>query len=266
MAAASAGPAAEAQGVRQPEDSVMTSIVLIHGSTQNATCWDLVRPHLAAAGYQTITVELPADRPECTATAFARVASNQIPECSDDLVVAAHSASGMLLPVLAKLRPLRALMYLAALVPTVGRSAIDQFQNNPDMFDPEWVRVGAKWFDPGSWRELSDRFLFHDVPLSLLEWAHSTIWPMRIDSALREPLSVDVVAPVRATYVVCSLDRTINPEWQERSLRGRGYDAIVRLDAGHCPHISVPQETARAIIDACQAGIKPEMNPRRLTD
>ncbi len=34
-----------------------SSIVLIHGSTQNAACWDLVRPYLSAGGHQTITVE-----------------------------------------------------------------------------------------------------------------------------------------------------------------------------------------------------------------
>lgn len=224
----------------------MTCVTLIHGSTQTARCWDLVRPHISAAGHHSIAVELPADRPDLTASDFARVAADQM---ADDCIVVAHSASGSLLPLIAELRPVRALVFLAAAIPAPGFSMLDQLQKDPEMLSAEWLRAGPSWSDPANWRELADRFLFHDVAPSLLDWAHSTIRVMRLDAAAREPFRPSSVAPVRSLCVICSGDRTINPDWQKRVWRERAPGAPMKiLGSGHCPYVSIPRETADAIL------------------
>jgi pimeloyl-ACP methyl ester carboxylesterase len=231
----------------------MSSIVLIHGSTQNRSCWDLVRPYLADGGHQIIAVELPADRPENSASDFARLAVDQMRGAPDDCVLVAHSASGILLPLIARLRPVKALVYLAAMIPAPGSSVMDQLQSEPDMLHPDWLRAGSQWSDSARWRELADHFLFQDVALSVREWAYSTIRPMRLDAAGKEPLSLSAIARVRSLLVVCQRDRTINPKWQERVWRTRAAEKgqLRHLDAGHCPHISTPRETAAEIEAAC---------------
>jgi pimeloyl-ACP methyl ester carboxylesterase len=233
--------------------SAMVSIVLIHGSTQNASCWDLVRPHLTSAGHEIFIVELPADQPDATASDFARMAVDQMRAAGNDCVVVAHSASGILLPLIAQLRPVEAVVYLAALIPASGISVIDQFQRDPGMLDPEWVRAGSRWADPSNWRALADEFLFHDVLLSAREAAYSTIRPMRIDAALREPFTFQAGAIPRSLCIVASLDRTIQPEWQRQTWRERNEGQLIGVGGGHCPHISTPRETANAILLACDA-------------
>ena len=79
-------------------------IVLIHGSTQSASCWDRVRPHLGEA----MTIELPANHPDATATDFARIAVDQMRDAPDDCIVVGHSAAGSFLPHIAQLRPVGA--------------------------------------------------------------------------------------------------------------------------------------------------------------
>jgi hypothetical protein len=137
------------------------------------------------------------------------------------------------------------------MIPAPGVSVLDQLQRTPDMLSADWIRAGSRWSDPVNWRELADRFLFHDVAPPILEWAHSTIRPMRLDGAAREPLASSSIAPVRSLCVVCSGDRTINPDWQQRVWRQRAPNGLMKvLDAGHCPHVSMPRETAGEILEA----------------
>jgi pimeloyl-ACP methyl ester carboxylesterase len=228
-------------------------VVLIHGSTQSASCWELVRTYLEQAGHATTAVDLPADRPDASATEFAHIVVDQIRSVSGDCVVVAHSASGILLPRIAQLRPVAALVYLAAVIPVSGMSVMDQFAASPDMFDPEWVRAGPRWSDPANWRELADRFLFHDVLDSVREWAHSTVRPMRIETALREPLDATEGGSVRSLCVPASRDRAINPEWQNRIWKERAMGLLSGTSTGHAPHVASPRETAAAIESACDA-------------
>lgn len=227
----------------------MASIALIHGSTQNATCWDLVRPHLESRGHTTVAIELPADRPDLTATELAKLASESIAE---DSVVVAHSASGILLPLIAQLRRVQAVVYLAALIPSSGMSVLEMAERDPDMLDPEWVSAGPRWADPANWRELADQFLFHDVVLADREWAYTTLRPMRLDAAFRERLTFEHDPNLRMLSAHALLDRTIHPKWQERTWRLTGAPMGPIL-GGHCPHISTPLETAGAIGFAADA-------------
>jgi len=216
----------------------MTTVVLIHGSTQNASCWDLVRPHLEERGHQVIAPELPADQPEWTASDFARLVADQIP---DDATIVAHSASGILLPIIAQIRTTRSLVYLAAMIPAPGVTPLEQLQREPDMLNPAWVQVGRNWPDH------ADDFLFHDVIISQREWAHSTLRPMRVDGMLREQLAVASIAPVPSLCIICGRDKTMNPDWQERAWLERGAGMLRRMDTGHCPHLASPRHVASHI-------------------
>jgi pimeloyl-ACP methyl ester carboxylesterase len=230
----------------------MPAITLIHGSTQNASCWDLVRPFLHESGHTTATIELPADRPDFSASDFANLAAEQI---ADDAVVVAHSASGILLPLIAERRRVQALVYVAAVIPVAGMSVMQQIESDPEMLSSEWVSAGPRWSDPANWRELAERFLFHDVVADDREWAYSTLRPMRLDAAFREPLTFSNQPDVRSLCVIAVRDRTINPKWQERVWRARGAGTISLLHStsGHCPHVSTPREIASKITIAADA-------------
>jgi hypothetical protein len=53
-------------------------------------------------------------------------------------VVVAHSLAGSTGTFVAARRPVRHLVYLCAAVPAAGHSFYDQWQEQPDMVNPEW--------------------------------------------------------------------------------------------------------------------------------
>jgi len=228
----------------------MTQFVLVHGSGQNASSWDLVRPLLVDAGHDVVTIELPKNEPEATGSDFAwRIAA----QTGIGAVVVAHSASGMYLPIVAALRPVRALVYFAAVIPQPGVSLVEQFTRDSSMLAADWVAAGRQWFERTEWRDLADHYLFHDMPVAEREFAHTTVQPMRTDGAVREPSPIDTPVPVPSICVIATQDRTVVPSWQERVWRERAPgQPIVYIDAGHCPHVSRPRESAEAILKALQ--------------
>jgi pimeloyl-ACP methyl ester carboxylesterase len=84
----------------------------------------------ARARHGAIAVDLPCDDAEAGFDATADVAAAFLLE--DDVVVAGHSLSGLVLPHVAARRPVRALVYLCAFVPLDGKSMGDQFRDSPE--------------------------------------------------------------------------------------------------------------------------------------
>jgi hypothetical protein len=87
-------------------------------------------------------------------------------------VVVAHSASGLLLPLVPSFHPVAHLVYLAAGVPQPGRTLDEQLAADPDMLNPAWVGV-----DPFQDHQAARRFLFHDCDELTARWAIATQTP-----------------------------------------------------------------------------------------
>ena len=51
-----------------------------------------------------------------------------------------------------------------------------------------------------------------------------------------------------ASYIVCSEDRTIRPEWSRKVARTQLGVEPVELVAGHCPYVSRPEELAEILV------------------
>ena len=73
----------------------MSLYCLVHGSTQNAACWNLLAPELERRGHRTVRAELPTDEPEAGARCYAEVILKSIPRQADDVVLVGHSAAGL---------------------------------------------------------------------------------------------------------------------------------------------------------------------------
>ena len=86
------------------------------------------------------------DRPSCEdrrrPSAYAEVVLAETAVAGDDLVLVGHSLGGLTIPLVAAARPVRALVFLCALLPQPGLSLVDQLAS------------GAKIFYPGSAPEL----------------------------------------------------------------------------------------------------------------
>jgi pimeloyl-ACP methyl ester carboxylesterase len=221
----------------------MSLFCLVHGSTQNASCWDMLIPELERRGHEIVRMNLPANEPDASATRYAEVIAAAIPADRDDAIVVAHSASGLFLPLVPQTRHVRRLVFLAAVIPQLGKSLRDQVNDDNTMFNPEWLGK-----DPTKDAQLALKFLFHDCSPDHSSRALTTMRLMFARQALLEICPLTVWPAVPSSYILCTEDRAIQPQWSRRAARERlGVDPI-ELPGGHCPYASRPAELADALI------------------
>lgn len=226
----------------------MSLFCLVHGSTQNASCWDLLIPELEQLGHQTLRMNLPTNRRDASGMEYAEIIIQSIDKVDNDAIVVAHSASGAFLPLVADLKSVRHLIYLAAVIPKLETSIFGQFlSTDPDMFMPEWIEMGQAGKDPSQDEELAMQFLFHDCSREVVEWALRTRILMYAEAAMNETFPLDEFPQVSSSYIVCSEDRTINPSWSRRAFRERFGKEVVELSGGHCPYLSRPKYLASVL-------------------
>jgi hypothetical protein len=220
----------------------MSLFCLVHGSTQNAEGWKLLIAELEKRGHLTLTMNLPTAEPQASATMYADVIVQSIDQTEYDLhdtVVVAHSASGMFLPLVAAQRAIGHMVFLAALVPKIGTSILEQFRADRSMFNPEWVGKNPVEDD-----EAARQFLFHDCASGTIDWALKTRRLMHARQAMSEVCPLKTWPNVKGSYVVCTEDRIISPTWSRQIAKERLGTAPIELTAGHCPYVSRPSELA----------------------
>ena len=221
----------------------MAPVCLVHGSTQGPEGWKLLVRELESRGRKCVCVDLPTNEPDAGADRYADVIGNAVREMDDAPIVVGHSASGLFLPLVPARTKVARLVYLAAVIPQIGNSFLEQFRAAPEMYCPGFAGK-APTSDP----ELARQFLFHDCDGAVANWAATTLRLMFAKGAAVEttPLGAWPIVPV--SYISCTEDRTINPEWWENAVRQRLDVEPIRMRAGHAPYVSRPAELADILI------------------
>lgn len=223
--------------------------VLLHGTGQGPQGWDRLVGVLEARGHRTFTVDFPPERPNLLAEDYARIAADQVGGAAARPVVVAHSGSGVLLPAVAEALRAGHLVWLAAPVPDFagGASFARQVRDSAaDIAGDEW-----RDFGPLSTQDpvVAAYFTFHDCDLETLRWAVTTVRQFYPEAAYaQKPPPEKPSAP--STYVLPRHDRTLRPEWMRKVARDRLGVEPIKVDGGHCPHVSRPHELA-AILEQC---------------
>jgi pimeloyl-ACP methyl ester carboxylesterase len=227
---------------------IMSTFCLVNGSTQNPLCWKLLVPELVKHGHQTLTPSLPVDEPAASGARYAEVIAQALEDAGDDVLLVGHSASGMFIPLVPSLRPIRRLVYLAALIPKPGASIREQLAAEPDMLNAGWLAEFRAGNDPSTNDEVAIKFLFHDCPAEAMKLGLQTRMKMYAEGAMTETFPLATLPEVPSSYIVCADDRTITPEWSRRTARERlGVNAI-ELPGGHCPYLSRPLQLVEVLI------------------
>jgi len=225
---------------------------VVHGSMAGPAAYMRLAEELHRRGQRVLLVELPVDRPELTGTDYARLVAEQLDaDLAEDgigdepVVVIAHSASGLLLPLVPAFRPVAHLVYLAAGVPQPGMTLDEQLEADPEMLNPAWIGV-----DPFQDHQAARRFLFHDCDQETARWAIATQTPWYPEGLYSEPCPLAAFPPIPSTSIVCAGDRVIQPAWSRRVATDRLGAQVIGLPGGHCPHLSRPALLAEALITA----------------
>ena len=146
-------------------------------------------------------------------------------------------------------RPIRRLIFLAAFLPSPGRSANDQRASEP--IDGRVPPTTAEWIDIGEnvWMvgpKTATELFFPDATPAVARWATQRLRPQsyRVTS---ETTPLEAWPDVECRSIVCRDDRAINPAWVRAAARDRLGVEAVEISGGHSPFLTRPVELALAL-------------------
>ena len=223
-------------------------IALVHGSYHGAWCWDFLRPELERLGHRVITVDLPISDPGLGAADYARVVEKALDPGSEPVLVG-HSMAGLVIPIVAARRPIRRLVFLAAFLPSPGKSASEQRAAEP--IDGRVAPRTAEWTDLGDdvWMvgpNTATELFFHDATAADARWATKRLRPQAY-RVMNEPSPLTSWPDVDSRSIVCRDDRALNPDWVRASARERLGVEAMEIDGAHSPFLTRPAELAELL-------------------
>ena len=229
-----------------------STYILIHGAWHGAWCWRRVTPPLLAAGHTVIVPDLPGlgldHTPPSDVAFYAGVARvlDLVDRASQPVILVGHGLGGMTISQVAEERPekIRWLVYVAALLPRDGESALD-IQNGCPVVDAALVH--SRESNPTSVYVNQDdvpALFYHDCPREEVLFAQKLLRPQPL-----KPLTTPVTLSQRfervsRVYITCESDRIISPEAQEQMYRATPCEHVLALSSGHAPFWSVPTRLA----------------------
>lgn len=227
----------------------MATFALVHGAWHSASCWDPLVPTLEARGHETIAVDLPCDDETATFDSYADVVAQSLQDRSD-IILVGHSLAGHTIPLVAAQVEVRRLVFLCALIAEPGRSLVDQMSDEPGMLLPQYVaglseaddRGRRRWTD----RAVATEVMYADCNPDDADRALDALRP-QATTPYTAPCSLQELPSTDRTYIVCSADRLVNPEWSRRAAIDRLGIEAVELSGSHSPFLSQPEELGRLL-------------------
>jgi pimeloyl-ACP methyl ester carboxylesterase len=218
----------------------VTIFALVHGAWHGAWCWERVIGPLRDRGHNVVTPELPSEDTRLGLEDYADTIERSLGD-ADDVVLVPHSLGGLVGPIVAARRPLKALVYVCALVPEPGLSFSEQLAGSTErvllfeggrMVDDEGR---SYWGD----REATTSIMYGDLDPGDAQWAFEHLRP-QAQRSQGEPSPVPPPA-LRTESIVGVSDGVVSPEWSRRVARERLGVEPVEIPTGHFPMITHPQ-------------------------
>jgi pimeloyl-ACP methyl ester carboxylesterase len=236
------------------------SVVLVHGAYHGGWCFDRVLPLLSAAGIRAVAPDLPghgADPgPFGDLYADADRVTQAIDSFGDDVVLLGHSYGGAVISQAGVHESVAHLVYLCAMVLDSGESchsagAAVGARTKGDGPSPIVGAMrpgptGTTVVDP----ELARAIFFHDCTPADAAWATAQMGPQPTIT-MSQPVTTASWHDRPSTYVVCTDDQTVPPDYQ-RAL-ARRCRRSVEWPTSHSPFLSQPALVADLLIELARA-------------
>ncbi|HSR85367.1 MAG TPA: alpha/beta hydrolase [Streptosporangiaceae bacterium] len=218
------------------------TFVLIPGAGGTAWYWHRVVPMLRDAGHEAIAVDLPGDDPAAGLAEYASLVTDAIGGLAD-VVLVAQSLGGFTAPLVAGKVPLRALVFVNAMIPRPGETAGAWWDNTGSA----QARIAAA--EEGGYGTQFDLFSYflHDVPPDVAAAGEKYQRP-EADAAFASVCDFSAWPPVPIHVVAGADDRFFPARWQRALAQERlGVEADV-LPGGHLIALSQPVQLARYLL------------------
>lgn len=227
------------------------SIVLIHGGSFAASCWDLLLPHLDEPA---VAVDLPGRGSRARPLAGLTIADSVdavVDEIESrnlrDVVLVGHSMAGITMPGVAERIPerLARLVFIACTVPADGQSSLDTL-------DPE-IRAlaqqnaqrpeGGKMDD-----DMAIAMFCNDMNDDQIRATLNRMVPEAVHLVLARVSLAGLRNEIPRTWIRTERDLIVPPERQDLFAQ-RTRSTVVPIDAAHMAMISQPAALARVLLD-----------------
>jgi pimeloyl-ACP methyl ester carboxylesterase len=230
----------------------MTTFALVHGAWHGAWCWERLTPLLQQAGHDVVAMDLPCEDGAATFDTYADVVCAALDGHGDDVVLVGHSYNGNTIPLVAARRPVRHLVYLCAMLPDIGRSVFDQMSDELEMLNPVAYEQGLSVPDEQLrqvWTDLdiACAMFYGDCDEATTRAAIERLRPQSAYPAIL-PSSLAEFPAVKTTYIVCSEDQILRPDWSRQTARERLGAELIELPGDHSPFYSWPSALADVLL------------------
>jgi pimeloyl-ACP methyl ester carboxylesterase len=228
----------------------VTTFGLVHGAWHGGWCWDRVAPELVAAGHAVVAVDLPCDDVSAGCADYAEVVLSALDGADDDVVLVAHSAGGLTIPLVAAARPVARMVFVSALLPVPGVRFVEQSADEHVLLDGYEAGVERdengcrRWFDP----EVAARRMYNGCTADEAAWAFARLRP-QASTIYTEPSPMRAWPDAPVVDVRGRVDGIVSPAWAADAVPTRlGVESIVIDGAGHSSPLSHPRELARILL------------------
>lgn len=235
----------------------MSTFVLIHGAWHGAWCWEKVEKELAAAGHKVVSVDLPShgedDTPahEVTLDGYAKAAADAIRAQKGPVILVGHSMGGIVISAAAEMVPdlITRLIYVTAFLPRDGESLLKLEERNPRASVPAALVIEEGAPAAKLHPEKINHIFYNDLPHHEAEAAKAKLVPQPL-APMATPLALtpERFGRVPKSYIECTIDNAISIELQRDMIANSNVEKVETLEASHSPFLSMPLDTARALL------------------
>lgn len=230
---------------------MVAALVLVHGSAATSKMWNPVLGLLAAP---VLAVDLPgrrykpADLADITMRDWVASVVQDVRERDlDNVVLAAHSGGGVIIPGVAAALPerVRHLVFLASPLPAEGKRPVDY--TRPDVRQAAEYGLARR---PTAGKTLSGLEPGEppiDTELELIEMGARL--GAEAAQPMFEPFSWSGVPDIPRTYVRTSQDRILTPEFQDEIVAALKPAEVLEVDTGHFLVAKEPAIVAQILND-----------------
>jgi pimeloyl-ACP methyl ester carboxylesterase len=214
--------------------------MLVHGLGHGSWCWTRTRDDLVGRGHDVMVVDLPLTSLEDDAAAVRQA----LDDWGHDSVLVGHSYAGLVISkAAADRRDLVHLIYVAAMMvdgDDIYLERLTAFPSTPIVEEVELTDRGDLVVPP----DTAVACFYNECDERDARKAANRLRPTAA-ACLAVPTGTEPWRSIPSTYVRCTRDRAIHPDFQTWMSTRAG--AVVTLDTDHSPFMSMPEQFAELL-------------------
>ncbi len=231
------------QGTAQGQSATgIKNVILVHGAWADGSSWSKVIPLLEAKGLHVVAVQIPL-------SSFADdVAATQRAIALEDgpVLLVGHSYGGAVITEAGNDPKVQGLVYVSAVAPDVGESALGLIASVPTPIESE-LRPDQSGFLKLTSKGVAEDFA-QDLSPGEIAILNATQGPINV-AAMKSPVTMPAWKSKPSWYIIAAHDRAISPVL-EASQAMRIHATTTTVPSSHVIMLARPARVAAVIMDA----------------